>query len=78
MVTSVAQMITAARSEIEQVSPETAAGELAAGTAVVDVREPVEWEQYVTGAIQVPRGLLVFVADPASPRHNAAITNRLG
>jgi rhodanese-related sulfurtransferase len=73
MVTSVAQMITEARTEIEQVSPEAAAGELAAGAVVVDVREPVEWEQYVTGAIQVPRGLLEFVADPASPRYNAAL-----
>ena len=35
----------------------------------LDVREPVEWEQHIEGAVQVPRGLLEFVADPASPRH---------
>jgi rhodanese-related sulfurtransferase len=29
----------------------------------------VEWEQHIKGAVQVPRGLLEFVADPQSPRH---------
>ena len=39
-------------------------------TAVaLDVREPVEWEHHIEGSVQVPRGLLEFAADPASPRH---------
>jgi rhodanese-related sulfurtransferase len=29
----------------------------------------VEWEHHIAGAVQVPRGLLEFVADPASPKH---------
>lgn len=74
MTTTAAQMLAEAATKIDQVSPEQAAQELAAGTAVFcDVREPVEWEHYIEGAIQIPRGLLEFQADPASPRHNAAL-----
>ena len=29
----------------------------------LDVREPVEWEQHIAGAVQVPMGLLEFAAD---------------
>ena len=74
MVKSVAEMIGEARAQIELVTPAAAAAELAAADpVVVDVREPVEWEQHIAGAIQVPRGLIEFVADPASPRYNARL-----
>ena len=67
---TVAEMIAEAKAQIESVSPKDAAAEAAAGKAVlVDVREPVEWEHHIDGAVQVPRGLLEFVADPASPKH---------
>ena len=67
---TVAEMIAEANAQIETVSPRDAADQAAAGTAVfVDVREPVEWEHHIAGAVQVPRGLLEFVADPASPKH---------
>lgn len=39
----------------------------------VGVRAPVEWEQYIKGAVQIPRGVLEFQADPACPRHHAAL-----
>jgi len=69
---SVAEMIGEARAEIELVSPDAASKELAAGgPIVIDVREPVEWERHIEGALQVPRGLLEFVADPVSPRYNS-------
>ena len=72
MVKSVIEMIGEARAQIEAVSPEAVSAELATGEPVlVDIREPIEWEQHIGGALQVPRGLLEFVADPASPRHNA-------
>ena len=71
MMKSVVEMIGEARAQIGSVSPEAVSKELAAGgPVVVDVREPVEWERHVEGALQVPRGLLEFVADPASPRYN--------
>jgi rhodanese-related sulfurtransferase len=67
---SVAELIAEANAQIEGVSPKDAAAEAAAGKAVlVDVREPVEWEHHIAGAVQVPRGLLEFVADPASAKH---------
>ena len=72
MVKSVVELIGEARAQIEFVSPEAVSEELAAGEPVlIDIREPVEWEQHIAGALQVPRGLIEFVADPASPRHNA-------
>lgn len=68
-----AQMLAEANARVSQVSPEDAAAELAAGTAMLlDVREPIEWAQGVPGSVQLPRGLLEFQADPASARHNAA------
>jgi rhodanese-related sulfurtransferase len=63
-------MVAEANAQIESVAPKVAYGELAAGTAtMLDVREPVEWEQHIAGSVQVPRGLLEFAADPTSPRH---------
>jgi len=71
---TVAEMIAEANAQIEKVSPKDAAAEAAAGKAVlIDVREPVEWEHHIAGAVQVPRGLLEFVADPASPKHRAEL-----
>ena len=70
MAKTVAEMVGEARARIEAVSPKDAAVEVAAGKAVfLDVREPVEWEHHIDGAVQVPRGLLEFAADPASPKH---------
>ena len=71
MVMSAAEMVRDAMGRIEIVAPDSVADDVASGAIVVlDVREPVEWEHHIAGAIQVPRGLLEFVADPASPRHD--------
>jgi rhodanese-related sulfurtransferase len=70
MPTSVADLVAEAIANVENLSPAQASTEIAAGGVVVlDVREPVEWEAHIAGAIQVPRGVLEFVADPSSPRH---------
>jgi rhodanese-related sulfurtransferase len=70
MTQTAAEMVGQAMAEIESVSPKAAFDEMTGDHVVfLDVREPVEWEQHITGAVQVPRGLLEFVADPASPRH---------
>jgi rhodanese-related sulfurtransferase len=71
MVKSVVDMIGEARAQIELVTPHAVSNEMATGDPIlIDVREPVEWERHIEGALQVPRGLLEFVADPSSPRHN--------
>ena len=65
-----AEMVGQAMAQIESVSPKDAFDEMTTDHAVfLDVREPVEWEHHIAGAVQVPRGLLEFAADPASPRH---------
>lgn len=74
MTKTVAELIAAANAQIENVSPQDAAAQVAAGEAVLlDVREPVEWEHHVEDAVQVPRGLLEFAADPTSPRYKAEL-----
>ena len=71
---SAAEMVAEARSQVEQVTPQEATAEAYNGHVVfLDVREPVEWEHFIPNAVQVPRGLLEFTADPASPRHKAEL-----
>ena len=68
---TVAELVAEAMAQVENVAPQDAAAEAAAGKAVfLDVREPVEWEHHIDGAVQVPRGILEWVADPSSPRHS--------
>ncbi len=65
-----AELVQEARAQLDNITPAQAYEELSAGNAVaVDIREPVEWEHHIDGALQVPRGLLEFAADRASPRH---------
>jgi len=68
------EMVLEAKAQVENVSPKQAFEEMNTGKAVLlDVREPVEWESHIDGAVQVPRGLLEFAADPTSPRHKAEL-----
>ena len=70
MAKTAAELVQEARAQIQNVSPKDARDEIASGKAVVlDVREPMEWEQHIEGSVQVPRGLLEFAADPTSPQH---------
>jgi rhodanese-related sulfurtransferase len=68
-----AELLAEANAIVETVTPQQAHDEAAVGAMLLDVREPMEWEQYVPGAVQVPRGVLEWVADPESPKHNAAM-----
>ena len=71
MTTTAAQMLADANARIPSVTPQEAYERHEAGTCVLlDVREPTEWDTHINGSIQVPRGVLEFQADPASPRHN--------
>jgi rhodanese-related sulfurtransferase len=47
------------------------------GAVFVDVRETVELQREGTipGAVHAPRGLLEFIADPASPMHHQALSS---
>lgn len=74
MTQTAAEMVAEANGRVDHVSPKEAFDEVAAGQVVLlDVREPVEWEHHIQGAVQVPRGLLEFAADPTSPRHKSEL-----
>lgn len=69
---SAAEMVARAKEQIENLTVEEAAQEIEQGDAVlVDIREPAEREQngYIPGAVEAPRGMLEFWADPESPYH---------
>ncbi len=73
---SAKQMVAEANSVVEGLSPDLAV-KLVGDPAVlfVDLREPPEIANsgLVDGAINVPRGLLEFQADPDSPTHRAEL-----
>jgi rhodanese-related sulfurtransferase len=70
---SVVDLVTAAKARTENLSPEQVAQESARGALLVDLREPAEIQDggTIEGAVQAPRGMLEFYADPQSPYHRA-------
>lgn len=71
---TVAQLVAAAKATLENLTPDQVAAEVAAGALLVDVREDAECAQgTIPGALHVPRGMLEFRADPASPAHLAVL-----
>src|SRR3954453_21960072 len=72
---TVQTMLAEAEGEVPPLSPDEAKGMLGrADVLFLDVREPAEVAASgkVAGAVAVPRGLVEFRADPASPMHDAA------
>ncbi|TAN07807.1 MAG: rhodanese-like domain-containing protein [Rhodanobacteraceae bacterium] len=68
------QQVAEARASIDNLSPDQVQAETAQGALVVDVREGTECALgMIAGALHIPRGLLEFRADPASPMHHAAL-----
>ena len=62
---SVREVVMEAATHVDSLTPQQVLDELASGEAIViDVREPVEWEEHIEGAYEIPRGLIEFVADP--------------
>jgi rhodanese-related sulfurtransferase len=73
MAVTVKQMLDAANAAVPRVSTAEAKDIMAKGNVlVVDVRDPAEVAKAgkVPGAVNVPRGLLEFRADPAAPTHD--------
>jgi rhodanese-related sulfurtransferase len=69
--TGVKEMVTAAKAGIENLAPADMAAELErTDVLLVDVREPGETANgVILGAVLVPRGMLEFHADSATPYH---------
>ena len=71
MSSTVVELVTRAKTQIENLPPDQVAREAADGALLVDLREPAELEKEGTieGAVHAPRGMLEFYADPKSPYH---------
>ena len=72
---SATDMVKAAKQEIENLTPLQAQEEITKGNVtLIDIREPAELEQSgkIAGAINAPRGMLEFYADPTLPYHKPA------
>lgn len=71
MAVTVATLVAEAKSRVENLGPEEVASELADGAILIDLREEDERRRLgmISGAIEAPRGMLEFWADPASPYH---------
>jgi rhodanese-related sulfurtransferase len=70
------EMMAAARAIVPKIDPAQAMALLDNGQAIaVDVRDEAEIKATgkVRGAVNASRGQLEFKADPASPRHDAAL-----
>ncbi|MBM3561069.1 MAG: rhodanese-like domain-containing protein [Alphaproteobacteria bacterium] len=72
---TVQTMLAEAEAAVPRISPDEVRGLVGKPDVVfLDVREPgeVAASGKIRGAVNVPRGLLEFRADPASPLHDAA------
>ena len=77
MVTPSMQLIGEALAEVASISVDDALALVGGEDALfVDVRERAEQSAgAITGAVAAPRGFLEFIADPASPMHNPALSS---
>ena len=77
MVTPSMQLIGEALAEVSSISVDEALALVDGADAVfVDVRERAEHDAgAIAGAVAAPRGFLEFIADPAAPMHNAALSS---
>lgn len=67
-----ADLVTEAKSRVENLGPDAVEKELETGDAVlVDIRDAPELEENgrIPGAVHIPRGMLEFRADTTSPYH---------
>lgn len=72
---TVQEMLAEAEAAVPRISPEEAKALVGRPDVLfLDVREPAEVTASgkVPGALSIPRGLVEFRADPASPLHDAA------
>jgi rhodanese-related sulfurtransferase len=79
MTISLMEMVTEARAKVTEIPAESVGADLQRGDDVllVDVREPFEFAKgHITGAVNIPRGMLELKADPASPGADPALTTR--
>ncbi len=71
MATTASELVSQAKAQVENLTPEQVMDEIASGALVVDLREPGELanDGMIEDAVHAPRGMLEFWADPSSPYH---------
>ena len=77
-ITPVSELVAKANEQIEVMTPQQALERQAQGDAVlVDIRDirELEREGRIGGAVHVPRGMLEFWFDPASPYHRQSLAD---
>jgi rhodanese-related sulfurtransferase len=69
---SMKDLVSAAKSRVQTVSPSQAHSAMEQGDLILDVREPAELssEGAIAGAVHIPRGLLEANADPETGKGN--------
>ncbi len=69
--TGTMQRVAAAKSRIENLTPDQVEREIAQGALLVDLRDTAERTQngWIPGAVHMPRGMLEFYADASLPYH---------
>lgn len=71
MPTTATQLVAAAKSRVENLTPDQMAQEAAGDAVLIDLRESAELRNdgMIEGAVHAPRGMLEFWADPDGPYH---------
>ncbi len=71
MSSTIVEIVTRAKAQVENLTPEQVDQERSEGALLIDLREPAELqaEGMIEGAVHAPRGMLEFYADPSSPYH---------
>ncbi|MFA6922098.1 MAG: rhodanese-like domain-containing protein [Gallionella sp.] len=70
------QLVAEAKMQVSEIDIATAVQHINAGSLVIDVREPAEFEAvHLTGAVNIPRGVIEFktVDHPALSKKDAEI-----
>lgn len=75
---TVDDLLRAARSRIDRVSPAEAAAETAAGAVIIDTRcaEARATKGVIPGSVHVPLSVLFWRLDPTSGHHDLALSDR--
>ena len=71
MPTTAAELVSGARSQVDNLTVDEVSTAARNGALLVDVREPAELDAIgmIPGAVHAPRGMLEFWADPVNPHH---------
>jgi rhodanese-related sulfurtransferase len=80
MRTTIDDLLAAARSRLVRIGPRDAAGAVAGGALLVDIRTDVQRaaDGTIPGALHHPRNVLEWRADPSASHHDPALSADLG